>query len=162
MGLRTGGRRAKSLKNRVKSSKIELRFREVRSEGRPPRSPVLQEISFRLARTPSPGGFLRGFSVACVHTYGNFTRRKNTRAVQLYRAGDFYYADTVPRQSTGNFLFVLHPEDVLYCRHQQNQGSQQPCAGVAEAHSRERCQRCRCIGRTAVDQRRQVCADQHP
>ena len=41
------------------------------------RSPVLQEISFRLARTPSPGGFLRGFSVACVHTYGNFTRRKN-------------------------------------------------------------------------------------
>ena len=33
MGLRTGGRRAKSLKNRVKSSKIELRFREVRSEG---------------------------------------------------------------------------------------------------------------------------------
>lgn len=30
MGLRTGGRRAKGLKNRVKSSKIELRFREVR------------------------------------------------------------------------------------------------------------------------------------
>lgn len=30
MGLRTGGRRAKSLKNRVKSSKIELRFREIR------------------------------------------------------------------------------------------------------------------------------------
>ena len=33
MGLKTGGRRAKSLKNRVKSSKIELCFREVRSEG---------------------------------------------------------------------------------------------------------------------------------
>lgn len=32
MGLRTGGRRAKSLKNRVKSSKIELRFREVRTK----------------------------------------------------------------------------------------------------------------------------------
>ena len=30
MGLRTGGRRANGLKNRVKSSKIELRFREVR------------------------------------------------------------------------------------------------------------------------------------
>ena len=32
VGLRTGGRRAKCLKNRVKSSKIELRFREVRSQ----------------------------------------------------------------------------------------------------------------------------------
>ncbi len=44
MGLRTGGRRAKSLKNRVKSSKIELRFREVRSEGCTSCSPVLQAL----------------------------------------------------------------------------------------------------------------------
>ena len=45
MGLRTGGRRAKSLKNRVKSSKIELRFREVRSEGRPSRAAVQQALT---------------------------------------------------------------------------------------------------------------------
>ena len=44
MGLRTGGRRAKSLKNRVKSSKIELRFREVRSEGCTSCSPVQQAL----------------------------------------------------------------------------------------------------------------------
>ena len=44
MGLRTGGRRAKSLKNRVKSSKIELRFREVRSEGCTSCTPVLQAL----------------------------------------------------------------------------------------------------------------------
>ena len=44
MGLRTGGRRAKCLKNRVKSSKIELRFREVRSEGCTSCSPVLQAL----------------------------------------------------------------------------------------------------------------------
>lgn len=44
MGLRTGGRRAKGLKNRVISSKIELRFREVRSQSRTSRKPVLQEI----------------------------------------------------------------------------------------------------------------------
>ena len=44
MGLRTGGRRAKSLKNRVKSSKIELRFREIRSEGCTSCSPVLQAL----------------------------------------------------------------------------------------------------------------------
>ena len=44
MGLRTGGRRAKSLKNRVKSSKIELRFREVRPEGCTSCSPVLQAL----------------------------------------------------------------------------------------------------------------------
>ena len=44
MGLRTGGRRAKSLKNRVKSSKIELRFREVRSQGSSSRTSVQQEI----------------------------------------------------------------------------------------------------------------------
>ena len=46
MGLRTGGRRAKSLKNRVKSSKIELRFREVRSEGCTSRTPVLQALIY--------------------------------------------------------------------------------------------------------------------
>ena len=46
MGLRTGGRRAKSLKNRVKSSKIELRFREVRSEGCTSCSPVLQALIY--------------------------------------------------------------------------------------------------------------------
>lgn len=46
MGLRTGGRRAKSLKNRVKSSKIELRFREVRSKSRSSCSTVLKKISF--------------------------------------------------------------------------------------------------------------------
>ena len=44
MGLRTGGRRAKCLKNRVKSSKIELRFREVRSEGCTSCSPVQQAL----------------------------------------------------------------------------------------------------------------------
>ena len=44
MGLRTGGRRAKSLKNRVKSSKIELRFREVRSQSSPSCSSVLQAL----------------------------------------------------------------------------------------------------------------------
>lgn len=44
MGLRTGGRRAKSLKNRVKSSKIELRFREVRLKGSPSCSSVLQAL----------------------------------------------------------------------------------------------------------------------
>ena len=46
MGLRTGGQRAKSLKNRVKSSKIELRFREIRLEGSSPRAAVLQALSF--------------------------------------------------------------------------------------------------------------------
>ena len=44
MGLRTGGRRAKGLKNRVISSKIELRFREVRPEGCTSCSPVLQAL----------------------------------------------------------------------------------------------------------------------
>lgn len=44
MGLRTGGQRAKSLKNRVKSSKIELRFREVRPEGCTSCTPVLQAL----------------------------------------------------------------------------------------------------------------------
>ena len=44
MGLRTGGRRAKGLKNRVISSKIELRFREVRSEGCTSCSPVQQAL----------------------------------------------------------------------------------------------------------------------
>jgi len=46
VGLRTGGQRAKGLKNRVKSSKIELRFREVRLESSPSRSAVQQEINF--------------------------------------------------------------------------------------------------------------------
>ena len=46
MGLRTGGRRAKCLKNCVKSSKIELRFREVRSEGCTSCSPVLQALIY--------------------------------------------------------------------------------------------------------------------
>ena len=44
MGLRTGGRRAKSLKNRVQSSKIELRFREVRSQSRTSCASVFKEI----------------------------------------------------------------------------------------------------------------------
>ena len=47
MGLRTGGRRAKGLKNRVISSKIELRFHEVRSQGSSSCSAVQQEIIFR-------------------------------------------------------------------------------------------------------------------
>jgi len=46
VGLRTGGRRAKGLKNRVKSSEIELRFREVRLEGSPPRAAVLEALNF--------------------------------------------------------------------------------------------------------------------
>ena len=46
MGLRTGGRRAKGLKNRVKSSEIELRFREVRSQSSSSRTSVLKEIIF--------------------------------------------------------------------------------------------------------------------
>ena len=50
MGLRTGGRRAKSLKNRVKSSKIEIRFRKVRSEGCSSRTSVQQEIIKKFIR----------------------------------------------------------------------------------------------------------------
>ena len=46
VGLRTGGRRAKCLKNRVKSSKIELRFREVRSEGCTSCTSVLQALIY--------------------------------------------------------------------------------------------------------------------
>ena len=46
MGLRTGGRRAKGLKNRVISSEIELRFREVRSEGCTSCTPVLQALIY--------------------------------------------------------------------------------------------------------------------
>ena len=62
MGLRTGGRRAKCLKNRVESSKIELQFREVRLEGSSPRAAVLQEIidtsKFTNPREhAAPGGF---------------------------------------------------------------------------------------------------------
>jgi len=71
VGLRTGGRRAKSLKNRVKSSKIKLRFREVWSQSRSSRSTVLQEIislsGFISAKKPSLWeGFLyiRGFCAA--------------------------------------------------------------------------------------------------
>ena len=44
MGLRTGGRRAKGLKNRVKSSKIELRFREIRSQSSSSRTTVQQTL----------------------------------------------------------------------------------------------------------------------
>ena len=51
MGLRTGGRRAKSLKNRVKSSKIELRFREVRSEGCTSCTPVQQALIYPVSQT---------------------------------------------------------------------------------------------------------------
>ena len=50
MGLRTGGRRAKSLKNRVISSKIELRFREVRSEGCTSCTPVQQALILPVLR----------------------------------------------------------------------------------------------------------------
>ena len=57
MGLRTGGRRAKSLKNRVKSSKIELRFREIRPQSRSSRSPVQQAlILFPQYRERRPSG----------------------------------------------------------------------------------------------------------
>ena len=51
MGLRTGGRRAKGLKNRVKSSKIELRFREVRSEGCTSCTPVQQALIYPVSQT---------------------------------------------------------------------------------------------------------------
>ena len=50
MGLRTGGRRAKSLKNRVISSKIELRFREVWSEGCTSCTPVQQALILPVLR----------------------------------------------------------------------------------------------------------------
>ena len=39
------------MKNRVKSSKIELRFREIRSEGRSSRAAVLQALRFFVSRT---------------------------------------------------------------------------------------------------------------
>ena len=62
MGLRTGGRRAKSLKNRVESSKIELQFREVRLEGSSPRAAVLQEIiDTSKCTTPPEAACFRGF-----------------------------------------------------------------------------------------------------
>ena len=61
MGLRTGGRRAKSLKNRVESSKIELQFREVRLEGSSPRTAVLQEIIDTSKCTPPEACGFRGF-----------------------------------------------------------------------------------------------------
>ena len=51
MGLRTGGRRAKGLKNRVKSSEIELRFREVRSEGCTSCTPVQQALIYPVSQT---------------------------------------------------------------------------------------------------------------
>ena len=51
MGLRTGGRRAKCLKNRVKSSKIELRFREIRSEGCTSCTPVQQALIYPVSQT---------------------------------------------------------------------------------------------------------------
>nr|WP_302648921.1 hypothetical protein [uncultured Dysosmobacter sp.] len=66
MGLRTGGRRAKSLKNRVKSSKIELRFREIRSEGCPSRASVQQALIFQ--EIPGTVRF-QGFSF-----YSNFAK----------------------------------------------------------------------------------------
>jgi len=70
VGLRTGGRRAKSLKNRVESSKIELQFREVRLEGSSPRAAVLQEIidtsNVRPRKHAVSGGFLcPKFCLAC-------------------------------------------------------------------------------------------------
>ena len=58
MGLRTGGRRTKSLKNRVKSSKIELRFREVRPQSRPSCTAVLQALigrKFTTQKLENPG-----------------------------------------------------------------------------------------------------------
>ena len=67
MGLRTGGRRAKSLKNRVKSSKIELRFREVRPEGCTSCTPVQQALILPVLRfygsaSAEPFLFVRCFS----------------------------------------------------------------------------------------------------
>ena len=67
MGLRTGGRRAKSLKNRVKSSKIELRFREIRSEGCTSCTPVQQALILPILRfygsaSAEPFLFVRCFS----------------------------------------------------------------------------------------------------
>ena len=65
MGLRTGGRRAKSLKNCVESSKIELQFREVRLEGSSPRAAVLQEIidtsNVRPRKHAASGGFYEAY-----------------------------------------------------------------------------------------------------
>ena len=61
MGLRTGGRRAKSLKNRVKSSKIELRFREIRSQSRSSCFPVLKEITSYLTEQIQKPRFFGAF-----------------------------------------------------------------------------------------------------
>jgi hypothetical protein len=57
VGLRTGGRRAKSLKNRVESSKIELQFRGVRLEGSSPRAAVLPEIITHNQKSLYSSGF---------------------------------------------------------------------------------------------------------
>ena len=65
MGLRTGGRRAKSLKNRVKSSKIELRFREIRPQSRSSRSAVQQAIIFAMAMSHATSN-IKSFVHACM------------------------------------------------------------------------------------------------
>ena len=86
MGLRTGGRRAKSLKNRVKSSKIELRFREVRSEGCTSCSPVLQAlIIFQMQLYGSASA--EPFFVACFSGEQGSTTAHLRRLPRKGRAG---------------------------------------------------------------------------
>ena len=110
MGLRTGGRRAKSLKNRVKSSKIELRFREVRSEGRPPGSSVQQalirrDFTTKKAQKPRKIKVFRGFliSVAFVQLSKNLM---GFDPVCPSRMNSTFFAGQMPPQNRCHELAV--------------------------------------------------------
>ena len=83
MGLRTGGRRAKSLKNRVKSSKIELRFREVRSEGCSSRTSVQQALIYRKDMLSNGSASAEPFLFICSKTLLNCGARHPASAAQL-------------------------------------------------------------------------------
>ena len=80
MGLRTGGRRAKSLKNRVKSSKIELRFREVRSQIRSSRTTVQQALiqtEYQKEQFSPKTSSFRGFLYIPMNPSGTTKTQKN-------------------------------------------------------------------------------------
>ena len=83
MGLRTGGRRAKSLKNRVKSSKIELRFREIRSEGCPSRTSVQQALILPERYAFNGSASAEPFLFTCSKTLLNRGARHPASAAQL-------------------------------------------------------------------------------
>uniref|UniRef100_UPI003FEF07B7 hypothetical protein n=1 Tax=Gemmiger formicilis TaxID=745368 RepID=UPI003FEF07B7 len=58
------------MKNRVKSSKIELRFREVRLEGCPPRSSVQQALISATQQKLYPTAFMASVLVGRRLFYG--------------------------------------------------------------------------------------------